>query len=754
MLWRDLLPPHSRPTVKIIPKPLSALFLCLFCANLAILTSSCGDSSGSDDETEQVARENDDRPDLILITIDGFRPDRSPVYGYELPTTPALEQLAAESLVFDRAYTNMPLSLPAHASMLTGLPPATHGVRDDIECSLQTEHSTLPKVLRKEGYRTGAFVGSLNLHRKFALNRGFAVYDDAIKRRASFGNDPSSRSGDEVVRVATEWLEESDGNPSFLLLNLSEPNATHDFKRPTGEGLIDDYDSKLLAADLALGAFLDRLRELGRFDNSWILVTSGSGEALGDHGEQGHGYLLHEPTIRIPLVLKTPGRSETARVGTPVALTDIAATFFAASGVKPFDTKGKDLIQIAAEPEPNRPIYCESIIPTRYERSPFFSLIVGNWKLIHSSAPELYDLDSDPLEMNNLAAEETSRTAELEAQLALVRGDGELKGPSPKEFLEEHLLISTFPETLEAGYPDDVAAACDAIEAEHPGLRVTAYYRTLIEIQGHDFDRSHKKVEALKRFLSQFPIRRRPVKAKLDPYASSAGFSLGMELSSTNRGSEAIYPLRDALLSRPYEATGHMAIGDAFLQNDRIKTGIKSLEIAANIAPTGDLENTLGFLHQDEGNDEKSHAHFLNAVQFNPNNATFHANLGRSHSGQFEWPEAVASLRRSLELNPKQAEVELELGFILATTNDQSVHDIEAALKCIERALELDLSLTPQTLEGVAAVYAEAEYYDLAIRFLNKAVFIAEDAGDLRTAALLNQKIDEYQYEANLQTEE
>jgi len=743
--------------VKPTPTSISNAFPCLLGIHLLFFGSSCGDQPATEDgassssvtlsESGEGEPIDDDRPNLILVSIDAFRTDRSSAYGYEQATTPALEKLASESLVFERAFTPMPLALPAHASMLTGLLPPEHGVRDDIECSLAFRHRTIATALASNGYRTGAFVGSLNLHVKYGLGRGFDRYDDAIKRRKKFGNDVSARDGEEVVERAIEWLNESTGRASFLFVNLSEPDAKHALVSGDSAEFEDAYNARLSAADSALGSLIAGLEESGLYDDSYILVTSGSGEGLGDHGELGHGYLLSNSTLRVPLVLKKPGSSESKRVSTPASLVDIPATFFAAAGVDPLETVGLDLVALAADPQPERAIYSESLVPTRFQRAPHFSLISGDWKYIQSSTSTLFDLASNPGETENLIESESARAKELSEELTRLRGPRALTSPAPLDFIDEYEVFESFRTLLARRQYDEVLAACDQIEAEHEGLCATDYYRMLVEIAGYTTDRTESKIDRLKAFLDNYPIRKRPVAGKLEPFPSTVAFDLGMELVKADRGSEAIYPLRDALKARPHEVTGHMAVGESFLQINRKKAGIKSLETAANIEATADLSNTLGILHSQEGNTEKSHAHLLRAIELDPKKSLYQANLARSYAKRFEWAEAFAAFEHSLELDPMQAELELEYGYHLATVNDDSLRDVNAAMEAVRRALENDLPVTAVTLEGVAAIYAEGEAYDLAIQFAERAMDLATAEGEMQLAAKIFEALETYQFE-------
>ena len=284
--------------------------------------------------TEDTAS-TDGSPPIVIISIDTLRSDRLPVYGYGEVETPAIDALAQDSILFERAYTHVPLTLPAHASLFTGLLPGEHGVRDNAGYRLDTEgRPYLPRQLSELGYRTGGAVSSFVLRSATGLGRHFDVYDDRI---ISPGSElEAERDGASTLDSIRPWVRSASEQPFLLFLHLYEPHTPYRPPEPYASRYSSAYDGEIAAADRVVGDLIDELRKLGVYDRAAIVLLSDHGEGLGDHGEQEHGVLLYREVLQIPLLLKLP-RSERAgtSIATPVALIDVAPTLLELAGGDP-----------------------------------------------------------------------------------------------------------------------------------------------------------------------------------------------------------------------------------------------------------------------------------------------------------------------------------------------------------------------------------------------------------------------------------
>ena len=253
----------------------------------------------------------DGRPSVLLITIDTLRADRLGCYGCREAQTPNMDRLAAEGVMFEQVGAQVPVTLPSHATILTGLPPASHGVHDNSTFSLADTVTTLAEVFRKAGYRTGAVVGAYVLARQFGLGQGFEDYDDSFDDTQGSGSEAESveRRAAEVARRGIDWLEQHRRTPFFLWLHFFDPHMPYDPPPPLGrDDYASPYDGEVSYVDRELGRVFRWLQEVGLEQSTLVVLTSDHGEGLGSHDEETHGVFLYESTLRVPLILRWPGR--------------------------------------------------------------------------------------------------------------------------------------------------------------------------------------------------------------------------------------------------------------------------------------------------------------------------------------------------------------------------------------------------------------------------------------------------------------
>jgi arylsulfatase A-like enzyme/Tfp pilus assembly protein PilF len=363
------------------------------------------------------------RPPIVLISIDTLRSDRLPAYGHRAGSTPAIDALARDAILFERAYSHYPLTLPSHASVFSGLLPPHHGVRDNVGYRFDgAAHPTLASLLGRAGYDSAAFVSAFVLRAATGIGHGFAHYDDAFAPRPGQSLDAVERSGAETTRRAISWLEGRTEKPFLLFLHLYEPHAPYLPPEPFAERLADPYDGEVAAADAAVGELLEALRRRGLYDEALIALFSDHGEALGDHGGQTHGVFLYREALQVPLLLKLPGaRDGGRRIGPPVRLVDLFATVLASAGETASRSDGRDLLELVSAGAPPRPVYAETWYPRlHFGWSELASWIDGDHHYIEGPDPELFDLAADPPEHHNIASSERRRAAELRAALAAI----------------------------------------------------------------------------------------------------------------------------------------------------------------------------------------------------------------------------------------------------------------------------------------------------------------------------------------------
>jgi arylsulfatase A-like enzyme/Flp pilus assembly protein TadD len=378
---------------------------------------------------------------VILVSIDTLRSDRLPAYGYDGVDTPALDRLARESVLFERAYSHLSLTLPSHATILTGLLPIDHGVRDNLGYGVPEDAPLLQRILGARGYATGAAVSSYVLRSSTGIARGFDEYDDEIAAVSGVEIGGLQRPGDATLERALRWLERHRDRPFFYFFHIYEPHSPYDPAPPFAARGRDPYDGEVAEADAVIGRLIAALERLEVWDRALVVLLSDHGEGLGDHGEIEHEVLLYREMLQVPLMIKLPGSARAGtRVEVPVQLVDVAPTILAALGVPaPPAVRGADLL--APGGPPARPVFSESIYPRlHFGWSDLASIIEGRHHYIHGPDPELYDLVADPRETDDLIGSQGERAAQLAAELE--RYDRTIAPPSAVDPETERRLAS------------------------------------------------------------------------------------------------------------------------------------------------------------------------------------------------------------------------------------------------------------------------------------------------------------------------
>ena len=359
---------------------------------------------------------------IILISIDTLRSDHLPAYGYRQVETPALDGLRRDAILYERAYSHVPLTLPSHTTILTGLLPAENGVRDNGGYPfVAAQHPYLPRLLADAGYDTAAFVSSFVLHQSTGLGDGFGVYDQGNAGEEARA-ELVERPGAETVRAAVDWLHGRTGKagerPFFLFVHLYDPHTPYKPPEPFASRYREHpYDGEIAASDAAVGTLLDALKQQGVYDRAIVLLLSDHGEGFGEHGEEGHGILLYREVLQVPLLLKLPdGRRAGTSVAAPAQLTDVAPTLLSLVGRPvPAAMHGESLLALADQTDqtdrsdqaPPRRIYSETFYPRLHLGwSELVSLIEDRFHYIHGPTPELFDLAANPAETKNVLERE------------------------------------------------------------------------------------------------------------------------------------------------------------------------------------------------------------------------------------------------------------------------------------------------------------------------------------------------------------
>jgi len=344
---------------------------------------------------------------VVLIVVDTLRADHLPAYGYRGVDTPHLDELARGSIVFENAVAQVPLTLPSHATLFTGLLPFENGVRDNIGYRLGPERSTLASLLAERGYATGGAVSAVVLDGASGIGRGFQFYEDSIEsRRAAEPVGRVQRAGDRTRRLLEDWItRQPAGRPFLAFLHIYEPHAPYEPPEPFRSRYAGRlYDGEIATADAIVGDFVAFLKARGLYDRALVIFLSDHGEALGAHGEDEHGIFLYRETTRVPLFIKLPGSRAGRREAATAGLVDVVPTVLSVLGEKaPPRLSGVSLLSSSRAPRSRR-VYSESLYPRLHLGwSDLASLTDDRYQYVEAPRPELYDWIRDPAEKDDLS---------------------------------------------------------------------------------------------------------------------------------------------------------------------------------------------------------------------------------------------------------------------------------------------------------------------------------------------------------------
>lgn len=615
-------------------------------------------------------------PNIILITLDTFRADRMGFLGSKRALTPNLDALAEQSVVFTHAYAQVPLTAPSHATILTGTYPQFHQVKD-FQTPLAESLPYAPEILRGHGYSTAAFIGSMVLDPGVGLalgfDRGFDTYDAGF-HQAQPGEDRYSsteRRGSEVIAHAVAWLEDHQRGPSFMWLHLYDAHDPYDPPEPYKTKYASaPYDGEIAYVDAQVGKFLGELRSRGLYDSAIIAVMADHGEALGDHGEDFHGFFLYDETIRVPLLIKLPSAptpkdavvkpASVKRIDIHVGLVDVLPTILQTAGLDiPKEVQGESLFTMmttimkanpsssasaaASQQTSDRPMYAESEYGHRaYGWSSLRALRTGKYLYVEAPRRELYDQAADPAETHNLSPTSAAVTSTLSAQL--------------DSFLQKTSSTRELPKLLVDPEAQDKLAALGYVATNsNPKLGVQGQYqgadpKDKIEI-ANLIHRANFLAEA-GNFDDAIPLLQQLIVK--EPAMALLYTKLGLCLVQLGEFDKAVPILSKLVELSPNSVEAHFQLAMALFRTEDFQGAVPQLEIVVANRPRWER----GYLLL----------------------ATSYVRINRM-------PEAIQECKKVLAFSPEHYRANLFLGRVLVLSGDAA-----AALPALKKAALLQPS--------------------------------------------------------------
>ena len=484
---------------------------------------------------------------IILITLDTTRADALGIYGNRQAKTPVLDQLARQGHYFTECYAPAPITLPAHTSLMTGVIPPRHGVRNNGSYRL-TEQETLAKLLGARGFATGAFVGSVILQRQYGLDQGFDHYDDQIVhyREDSEKSHIVTRRAETVVQRAWDWISNRK-KPFFAWLHLYDAHWPYEPPSPFREAYADlPYLGEIAYMDLQIGWLIHQLRQQNLWQNTLLVVTADHGESFGEHQEQTHGYFVYDSTTHVPLIVSHPlAGLKGAKQSHMVQSLDIMPTILDLYGIE--STRRLDGIPLTSDEK--RTVYAEATIPhEHYYCAPVQSLKNENYSLYVGNEVELYDRRSDPLEAQDLAQKQPHIVRELLRGLPDYRSEHDVAAALPMDPSTVELLRSL-------GYVHDggsyVPRSPDPHQMPNPKKHLPVFLQAG-EARRRQDRFPFKAIEAYSELVTRFPDN------------IFLNKELGRLLTHAGERELSLRYLRSAAEQAPYDPRLHTLLGNNY----------------------------------------------------------------------------------------------------------------------------------------------------------------------------------------------
>ncbi|HSA93992.1 MAG TPA: sulfatase-like hydrolase/transferase [Terriglobales bacterium] len=618
-------------------------------------------------------------PNVILITIDTLRPDHLSCYGYERLRTTNIDALAADGVLFEKAYTPVPITLPSHGSLFTGTYPMRTGLHDFSGNRLNPEQPTLAGVLRRRGYATGAVVGAAVLDSRFGLNSGFDFYYDRFdfNRMLETNLDAMERPGNVVADEALAWLRKNAHRRFLLWMHLYDPHHPYNPPAPYDQQYADSpYDGEIAFADAQVGRIISYLKQQGLYGRTLIVLAGDHGEGLGEHGEKTHGFFIYNTTMRVPLIVKPAAREAATvkRVAEPVNLVDVLPTTLELLKLPvPPEVQGRSLLPLLRGQQTERvsDLYGESFLPRlHFNWSELRGIQVENYHFIDAPKPELYDVAADPSERTNLIEQKPAVASELQKKLA----DLIVNYSAGKEMAEKTGLDPAMAERLQAlGYAAFSGGGNPTIsnrELPDPKDRIEMYELVSEALNLSQRGRYDESIENLKKAVAIEPTsvpthyllglnyyRKQDwasaaiefeLVLKASPDYTLAVFNLGLAKARLGEREEAARLLRRTLELDPSNFTAAFDLGALLLRMQRVPESLEAFRQSIRILPSfGPAHRAIGEVLLYQGKPDEALVSLRTALRLMPNNSAVRVSIAKALEMKGLHQQAQEELRKA-----------------------------------------------------------------------------------------------------------
>jgi len=678
---------------------------------------------------------------ILLISIDTCRADYLSCYGYHRKSTPNIDQIAKEGILFANAITPAPITLPAHSSMLTGTVPPYHGVHNNNYYQLGQSNVTLAEILKKHGFKTAAIISAFMIDSQFGLDQGFDYYNDSFDDNLkSIGI--GERRAEETTRYALKWLEKNYRKTYFLFLHYFDPHIEYDPPEPFRPKDSENELSALYAGEISytdhrIGHVIKKLKGLGVYDSTLIIITSDHGEMLGEHGEDTHGYFIYQSSIKVPLIFKLPEKTKSKNIKELVGLIDIVPTVCGLLGIKPPpQVQGIDLSPYFTEEniaKTQRHLYCESLYPTIHNANSLLGVITDHWKYIQTTRPELYDLTKDPQESNNLVEIQAQRASILQDKLKVILEKQVHKDSSDSKLDLDNESIKRLQSLgYIAGTPVDENLGFDQTKDDPKDL--IDFHNRCTAIPNYVNQEKYSEAKNLcEQLLAQKPDAIMPL------------LSMGVISVKQRNFSEAVPVLYKVIELHPDNTYALNYLGIALGLQNKLDEAANHFRKALQVRPdfVEAHYNLAGILREQKAFEEAID-HYRKALKINPNNAKAHYHLALTLVMAGQINGTLEHFREAVRLEPDDWKSLNGLARILAIHPEPKLRNPKQAISFAQRAVELTMQQEIIPLNTLATAYASAGQLDKAIVAAQKALELASKTQNEDAVVQIRQQIETY----------
>jgi len=614
------------------------------------------------------------RPNVLLVTIDTLRADHVGVYGYARAHTATLDRLAREGILVEDAVVQVPQTRPSHASLLTGLYPYEHGIRDNASPPLKAGTPTMATAFRAAGYDTGAFIGAYPVSRASGLQQGFATFDDPFGagEKATTREAEMERRAEKVVDAALGWLRRPRTAPFFGWVHLFDPHAPYE----PPAAYVDKtqpYDGEVAYADAQLGRLLAWLDQSGLRGRTFVVVTSDHGEGLGDHGEDEHLFFVYDSTLKVPLLWSGPGLPAGRRVAGQFRSVDLMPTVLALAGVPAPRTSGlarADVLRAGGR-IPDNESYAETLYgQIHFGYAPLRALRGEGWKYIEAPRAELYRLAEDPGETKNLLDQRAQVASGMRAHLVTYdkgAGDappGALAAVDPAALERLAALGYVGGGGFQGGKPSGADPKDRLQEFQSYRRDVVTALRLYRE----------NDLEGAIRLLTRLARATTSENGKvLERHSFNVDYYLGRALLQAGRTEDAIPPLASAVAQSPSAAPAWAYLADAYRGAGRMGEAAETVRRGlARVPDNPELLAIEGRILLQRGDVALARATLEKARRLAPDDPRVRVDLANLYRNAAELPAARAEAQQAIRLAPDSAEARVAWGLVLGASGREA----------------------------------------------------------------------------------